>query len=117
MTGAPSIGASAGCQQALHLFFQQYSDGHADDLANTCVLLICEGIASRTLIWQPLSQVLSASHFCYQGQAIHMQCKFVLKLLDQTDLPAQAVHEAVCANNVQLGMPADAVARWLFSSQ
>ena len=35
----------------MHYFFQKYSKGHADDLANTCVLLICDGLANSVLVW------------------------------------------------------------------
>lgn len=109
--------ASADTQQALHLFFQRYATDHADELANTCVLLICEGIASGVIGWHDQSKALLPGQQRHSAVALHMQCKFVMKLLEQSDLPAKAVHEAVCANTVHLSMPADAIARWLSLSQ
>lgn len=113
--GSSRVRASADTQQALHLFFHQYASGHADELANTCVLLVCEGIASGMLAWQPLSEALVPGQQQHKAQALKTQCTFLMKLLEQSDLPATAVHEAVCANSMQLRMPSHAVATWLTS--
>lgn len=77
---------------------------------------MCEGIALGLLMWQPLSERLVSGQQQGKASALRMQCKFLMKLLGQSDLPAQAVHEAVCANNMQLSISPNAVADWLHSS-
>ena len=114
-SGASTGGAgpSADSQQALHLFFQQYSVGHADELANSCVLLMCEGMAHGVLQYDAQTKCLCSGWQGGEAQALHLRCKFLLKLLEQTELPTEAIHEAVCANNLHLAMSASAVAAWL----
>ena len=110
-------------QQALHIFFNQYSKEHADELANSCVLLVCEALAGGILCWDPAACVLHAgcgdrqmqgSNDAFQeAQTVHLQCKFLARLVCQSQVPMQAVYDAVCANNPGLGMTADAVKDWL----
>ena len=112
-------------QQALHIFFQQYSKEHADELANTCVLLACDALADGTLCWDPAACVLHAElgHIQMQrsddafqeAQAVHLQCKFLAQLVCQGHVPMQAVYDAVCANSPGLGITADGVKNWLQS--
>lgn len=110
-------------QQVLHVFFQQYSKEHADELANTCVLLICDALADGVLRWDPVACVLQADpgHWQMQcegnaiqeAQAVHLQCRFLVQLVCQSHVPMQAVYDAVCANNPVLRMEVDAVKDWL----
>lgn len=110
-------------QQVLRVFFQQYSKGHADELANTCVLLICDALADGVLCWDPAACVLQADpgHWRMQcerdtieeAQAVHLQCRFLVHLVCQSHVPMQAVYDAVCANNPALRMDVDAVKDWL----
>ena len=107
-------------QQALHIFFQQYSKEHADELANTCVMLMCDALANGVLCWDPAACVLHAESgrmgdAFQEAQALHLQCKFLMRLVCQGHVPMQAVHDAVCANSPGLGMTADAVKDWLQS--
>lgn len=114
-------------QQALHIFFQQYSKEHADELANTCVLLVCDALAGGSLCWDPAACVLHAEcgHWQMQmqrsgdafqeAQAVHLQCRFLARLVCQGHVPMQAVYDAVCANSPGLGMTADGVKNWLQS--
>ena len=112
-----------GTQQALHIFFQEYSKDHPDELANTCVLLICGALADGILCWALAAGVLHAdsghwqiqcsNHAAEQAQAVHLQCKFLVRLVCQSHLPLQAVYDAVCANSPALHMTEDAVKDWL----
>ena len=86
---------------------------HTDGLANTCVLLICEGIACNVLQYNGQQECLHTGWHQGNAQALHLRCKFLLKFLEQTELPVKAVHEAVCANNMHLAISEDAVAMWL----
>lgn len=108
-------------QQALHIFFQQYSKEHADELANTCVLLICDALTDGVLCWDPVACVLQADpgHWRCEGdavqeaQAVHLQCGFLAQLVCQSRVPMQAVYDAVCANIPALSIKVDAVKDWL----
>lgn len=107
-------------QQALHIFFQLYSKEHADELANTCVMLVCEALAGGVLCWDPAACVLHAESgqmgdAFQEAQALHLQCTFLMQLACQGHVPMQAVHDAVCANSPGLSMTADAVKDWLQS--
>ena len=104
-------------QQALHLFFEDYSTEHADELANTCVLLICEALRDAVLLWDPAAGTLRPEHnrgrLSINAVAVHLQCKFLLRLMRTSDLPIHAVCEAVCANNPGLDLSADAFEAWI----
>ena len=113
-------------QQALHIFFQQYSKEHADELANTCVLLVCDALADGILCWDSAACVLRAesghrqvqrsSDAFQKAQDVHLQCKFLARLVCRVHFPMQAVYDAVCANSPEsLGSTADAVKEWLQS--
>ena len=105
-------------QQAMHIFFQKYSKDHTDELANTCVLLICNGLSAGSLCWDQSTGVLCAAdgHMAVQqAQAVHLQCKFLICLFRQSNLPTEAVCDAVCANNLRLGIQPEAVRNWLQS--
>lgn len=123
----PASSCQEDTQQALHIFFQQYSKQHVDELANTCVLLVCDALADGILCWDPAAGVLCtetghsmanmdwSGDACQQAQAVHLQCKFLARLVCQGHVPMQAVYDAVCANSPALGMTADAVKDWLQS--
>ena len=50
-----------------------------------------------------------------QARAVHLQCKFLARLVCQGHVPMQAMYDAVCANSPALGMTADAVKHYLQS--
>ena len=108
------------CQQALHLFFQQYSTQFADELANTCVLIICNATADATLEWKSTEGVLqpqNSSRTAVQNAAtVHLQCKFFMKILQQCDFPMQAIYDAVCANIDDSTLLPGWVRQWLQST-
>ncbi len=103
----------------MHWFFQEYSKEHADDLANTCVLLICDAIANSILVWNPDTGSLNAqqSHHAFdtvqEASTLRLQCKFLARLLHQSELPMQAVYDAVCANVCEVNMQPDSIKDWL----
>ena len=103
----------------MHCFFQEYSKGHADDLANTCVLLICDAIANSILVWNPDTSSLYAQQSNHafdtvqEASTLRLQCKFVARLLHQSELPMQAVYDAVCANVCEVNMQPESIKDWL----
>lgn len=103
-------------QQALHLFFQEHSKHHADELANTCVLLICDAISKSLLLWDSASGLLHYQQdfgLLQEGSTVRLQCKFLAKLVQQTELPMQAVYDAACVNVSAMDMQPDAIRQWL----
>jgi hypothetical protein len=106
-------------QQAMHCFFQEHCKEHADDLANTCVLLICDAMATSTLVWNTDTGSLNAqqSHHAFdpvqEASTLRLQCKFLARLLHQSDLPMQAVYDAVCANVCEVNMQPDTIKDWV----
>ncbi len=110
-------------QQALEIFFQQYSREHADELANTCVLLICDALAEGVLCWDPVACVLQADSGHWRmrregealqdAEAVHLQCRFLAQLVRQSHVPMEAVYDAVCANIPALHLKVEAVKAWL----
>lgn len=112
----PASGQQADTQQALHMFFQEYSKTCADELANTCVLLICDAIANSILCWDNTTTSLLAQetyNSVREASTVRLQCKFLAKLIQQSDLPLQAVYDAVCANIPDTDMHTIAVEQWL----
>ena len=102
----------------MHVFFQEYSKVYADELANTCVLLICDGLSAGSLHWDPSTDLLCAADgqmAVQEAQAVHLQCKFLMRLVLQSGLPTEAICDAVCANNLELGIAAEAIRNWLQS--
>ena len=105
----------------MHCFFQEYSKEHADDLANTCVLLVCDAIANNVLVCNPDTGSLNAqqSHHAFdtvqEASTLRLRCKFLARLLHQSELPMQAVYDGVCANVCELKMQPDTIKDWLQS--
>ncbi len=103
----------------MHCFFQEYSKEHADDLANTCVLLICDAIANSILVWNSDTGSLHAqqSHHAFdtvqEASTARLQCKFIARLLQQSELPMQAVYDGVCANVCEVNMQPESIKDWL----
>ncbi|DBA71513.1 TPA: hypothetical protein ACH3X2_011300 [Trebouxia sp. C0005] len=114
-----ALGQQDDNQQAMHCFFQEYSKEHADDLANTCVLLICDAIANSILVWNPDTGSLNTrqSHHAFdtvqEASTLRLQCKFLARLLHQSAVPMQAVYDSVCANASDVMMQPDIVKDWL----
>ncbi|DBA87447.1 TPA: hypothetical protein ACH3X1_004486 [Trebouxia sp. C0004] len=114
-----ALGQQDDNQQAMHCFFQEYSKEHADDLANTCVLLICDAIANSILVWNTDTGSLNAqqSHHSFdtvqEASTLRLHCKFLARLLHQSELPMQAVYDAVCANVCEVNMQPDTIKHWL----
>ena len=103
-------------KQALHLFFQEYCRQHADELANACVLLICDAISDSTLVLDPGTGAMQAQqtfHGAQEAAILNLRCKFLTGLIQQSELPIQAIYEAVCANNSANIMDPKAVKQWL----
>ena len=117
-TSQPAASQQDDSQQALHFFFQEYSKCHADDLANTCVLLICDAIAHSTLVCDTTTGSLlpNQTHHsldtAQEASTLCLQVRFLAKLLQQSELPMQAVYDAVCANVSAVNITPDAVEEW-----
>lgn len=117
-TSQPAVSQQEDSQRALHLFFQEYSKDHADDLANTCVLLICDAIAHSTLVCDTTTGSLlpNQTHHrldtAQEASTLCLQVRFLAKLLQQSELPVQAVYDAVCANVTAVSMAPGAVEQW-----
>lgn len=117
-TSQPALNQQEDSQQALHLFFQEYSKCHADDLANTCVLLICDAIAHSTLVCDTTTGSLLPNQThrgldtAQEASTLCLQVRFLAKLLQQSELPMQAVYDAVCANVTAVSLAPGAVEQW-----
>ena len=75
-------------------FFRMYPQGHAEQLANTCVYIICKAAHSEEVLYEP-------GHGIYIGDtAVELQASitFLLDMLQDADLPEDVIWLAVCAN-------------------
>ena len=84
----------AGPLGPVECFFQSYPLRHAEQLANTCVYIICKAAHAQVLMYEP------GHEMSIKGDAVGLRASvaFLLRILQEADLPEDAIWLAVCAN-------------------